>query len=386
METSLIIKPEFWSTGGVWIGQSDPTEDGSALAGFASCELQAHHMCFFQTSGTEGRRKWVGLTKESLLISAKAVNAHFDITKRDHWLLALPIHHVGGFGVLARAFVSDSAVTRLDGKWDAAMFARTCAEAGATLASLVPTQVFDLVAAKLSAAKSMRVVLVGGGAMSSELEQAALQLGWPVRRTYGMTETASQVASQTTEGGEMEVLPIWDLSTDDDGALTVRGEALAKGYALQENGKWRWEPISAEAGLRTRDRVSLHQEGTRRFLRFVGRESGIVKILGELVALGPIQERLEVLRLEMGLHTGEAVVCDVPDARMGAHLVLAVNGLSNMDAARLQKGLNETLRPFEQIKEVLNLTLIPRGELGKVRGEELRRLLISPSERSRPEG
>jgi long-subunit acyl-CoA synthetase (AMP-forming) len=52
-----------------------------------------------------------------------------------------------------------------------------------------------------------------------------------------MTETASQVASQTTEGGEMEVLPIWDLSTDDDGVLTVRGEAFAKGYAMQENGK-----------------------------------------------------------------------------------------------------------------------------------------------------
>ena len=384
METSLMLRPEFWSAGGVWIGQSDHTEDGSTLADFASRELQAHHMCFFQTSGTEGRRKWVGLTKESLLISAKAVNAHFDITKRDHWLLALPIHHVGGFGVLARAFVNGSPVTRLAGKWDAAAFAHLCKEVGATLASLVPTQVFDLVAAKLSAPKSMRVVLVGGGAMSSELEQAALQLGWPVRRTFGMTETASQVASQTTEGGEMEVLPIWDLVTDDDGVLSVRGEALAKGYAMRENGKWCWEPISTEAGLRTRDRVSLHHDGARRFLRFLGRESGTVKILGELVALGPIQERLEALRLQMGLHAGEAVVCDVPDARKETRLVLALSGMDSTEAARLQKGLNDVLRPFEQIEEIREAALIPRGELGKVRVEELRRLLISPSERNRP--
>ena len=378
METTLILKPEFWSAEGVWIGQADHTEDGSTLADFASRELQVQNMCFFQTSGSEGRRKWVGLTKEALLTSAKAVNTHFGITKRDHWLLALPVHHVGGFGVLARAFTSGSQVTRLNGKWDAAAFARTCSEAGITLASLVPTQVFDLVAANLRAPEPMRVVLVGGGAMSSELEQAALQLGWPVRRTYGMTETASQVASQTTEGGEMEVLPIWDLSTDDEGVLTVRGEALAKGYALQENGKWRWEPISAEAGLHTRDCVSLHHEGARRFLRFVGRESGIVKILGELVALGPIQERIEALRLHSGLTHGDAAVCDLADARAEARLVLAVSQLSKEESERLQNGLNETLRPYERILEIRHLKAIPRSELGKVRMEELRRLIISP--------
>ncbi|HBJ84355.1 MAG TPA: hypothetical protein DDZ88_10900 [Verrucomicrobiales bacterium] len=378
METTLMLAPAFWSDGGVWIGQSDHTEDGSTLADFASRELQAQHMCFFQTSGSEGRRKWVGLTKESLLISAKAVNTHFDITERDHWLLALPVHHVGGFGVLTRAFVSGSALTQMNGKWDAAVFARTCEEAGATLASLVPTQVFDLVAAKLNAPKSMRVVLVGGGAMSAALEQAALQLGWPVRRTYGMTETASQVATQTTECGELEVLPIWDLSTDDEGILIVRGQALAKGYALQDDGKWRWEPISAETGLRTRDRVSLHHDGARRFLRFMGRESGIVKILGELVALGPIQERIEALRLESGLIHGDAAVCDLADERAEARLLLAVSQLSEEDSERLQNGLNKTLRPFERIHEIRHLKAIPRSELGKVRMEELRRLIISP--------
>lgn len=370
-----MLKPEFWSDGGVWIGQSDHTEDGSTLADFATRELQAQSMCFFQTSGSEGRRKWVGLAKESLLISARVVNAHFGITERDHWLLALPVHHVGGFGVLARAFASGSAVRRLDGKWDAAAFVQQCTKAGATLASLVPTQVFDLVAAKLNAPKSMRVVLVGGGAMSSELEQAALQLGWPVRRTYGMTETASQVASQTTEGGEMEVLPIWDLSTDDEGVLTVRGEALAKGYAMQENGKWCWEPISAEAGLRTRDRVSLHHDSAWRFLRFMGRESGTVKILGELVALGPIQEQLEAVRLKLGLHQGDAVVCDVADARKESSLVLVVSQVSETDAERLQKGLNETLRPYERIAMRRSVTSIPRSDLGKARLEQLRELL-----------
>ncbi|MDZ4405057.1 AMP-binding protein [Prosthecobacter sp.] len=375
METSLILKPEFWSDGGVWVAQPEDCEEGSTLADFASHQLQAKDWCFFQTSGSEGIRKWVGLTKESMLISARAVSAHFDITERDHWLLALPIHHVGGFGVLARSFVSGSRVTKLEGKWDAAEFARRCKEVEATLASLVPTQVFDLVAAKLSAPESIRVVMVGGGAMSRDVELAALKLGWPVRRTYGMTETASQVASQTTEDGEMEVLPIWELSTDDAGVLTVRGEALAKGYAVLEAEQWCWEPISAETGLRTRDRVHLWQDDARQFLRFVDRETNTVKILGELVALGPIQERVEVLRLEMGLHADDAAVCDVPDARKEARLVLVVSGMSGSDAGRLQKGLNETLRPFERVEDVRRVDLIPRSDLGKPLLEELRRQL-----------
>jgi len=372
----MMIEPEFWSDGSVWIGHSDHNEVGESLAEFALHKLKVKDWCFFQTSGSEGKRKWVGLTKESLLISARAVNMHFGVTERDHWLLALPIYHVGGFGVLARAFVSGSQVSKLEGKWHAAAFVQKCVDVGATLVSLVPTQVFDLVAAELRAPQSLRVVLVGGGAMSSEVEQAAKRLGWPLRRTYGMTETASQIASQTLEdGGEMEVLPIWDLRIDDEGVLTVRGEALAKGYASEEAGKWQWQPISAESGLRTRDRVELWTHGTRRLLRFRGRETGTLKILGELVYLGAIQERIEALMLQMSLHQGEAVVCDVPDARKEARLVLAVSGMPKTIAETLLASLNQELRAFEQVEQTMAVPMIPRSELGKVRLADLRTML-----------
>lgn len=375
MAPSVMPAKEFWHDGSVLVAEPELTEEGSSLADYALRELKAKDWCFFQTSGTEGIRKWAGLRKESLLVSARAVNAHFGITGRDHWLLALPTHHVGGFGVLARAFLSGSAVTRLDGKWDATAFARRCGESGATLASLVPAQVFDLVAVKAAAPGTMRAVLVGGGAMSSELEQAALALGWPVRRTYGMTETCSQVASQCEAGGEMEALPIWDLSTDADGVLTVRGAALAEGYAILEGGRWQWTAIPAETGLRTRDRVSLHAGDGRTFLRFIGRETNTIKILGELVALEPIQERLEALRLDLGIHSGEAVVCDVPDARKEARLVLAVSRMSEVDVRSLQKSLNAALRLFECVEDVRQVDRIPRSALGKVLLDDLRRQL-----------
>ncbi len=352
-----------------------PGESAEGLAAWMEQAHGAQGWCLFQTSGTEGQRKWVALTKAAMLISARAVNAHFTVTVADHWLLALPLWHVGGFGILARAFAADVPVETLSGKWDAKAFAFKAEETGATLTSLVPTQVFDLVSAGIAAPKNLRVVLVGGGALSPEVRQAALKLGWPVRTTYGMTETASQVASEVAEGGRMEVLPIWEPETDDEGVLTIRGQALAKGYASHEGSEWRWEPIEAEKGLRTRDRVELTREDGRCFLRFTGRQSGIVKILGELVALGPIQQRIEALRLELQIIAGDAVVCDLPDERAGSRLVLAVGGMPAVDAARLREALNLHLRAFEQLQSVVALAQIPRGDLGKVRLEELRSLL-----------
>ena len=375
METAVILQPEFWNDGSVWIAEPEPSEEGSALAEFARHELQVQDWCFFQTSGTEGTRKWVGLTKQALLTSARAVNEHFGITAQDHWLLALPTHHVGGFGILARAHFSGSQVTRLASKWNAAGFVQKCEEVGATLASLVPTQVFDLVAAQLRAPESMRVVLVGGGVLNRDLEAAALHLGWPIHCTYGMTETASGVAAQRQLGADMEVLPIWEVSADAEGVLSIRGEALAQGYAICTAGAWRWEAISADTGLRTRDRVEVLAVEGRGCLRFVGRQSGSVKILGELVALEPIQDQIESLKLSLGLHAADAAVCDVADLRKESSLVLVVSGMNAADAARLQKSLNETLRPFEHIHETRILDAIPRSDLGKVWLAELRALL-----------
>jgi O-succinylbenzoic acid--CoA ligase len=317
----------------------------------------------------------VVLTKAALQASASAVNAHFSVTVKDRWLLALPTWHVGGFGILARAFAAHVPVETMSGRWDARAFARKAEETGSTLTSRVPTQVFDLVSAGIAAPRSLRIVLVGGGALSEEIRLAALKLGWPVRTTYGMTETASQVASEPPEGGAMEVLPIWEPSTDAEGVLTIRGAALAKGYAIQEGAGWRWEAIDQIQGLRTRDRVSLSREGEKCFLCFTGRESGIIKILGELVALGPIQSRLEALRLELNRRDVDAAISDLPDERAGARLVLAVSGMGQETANALRDALNRDLRPFEQVQSVMRLVQIPRSELGKVRQEELRRCL-----------
>jgi O-succinylbenzoic acid--CoA ligase len=354
-----------------------------------------------QTSGTEGVAKWCALSKRAFLANAEAVNAHLSASASDRWLIALPTSHVGGFAIYARAFTSGASVSHYEGKWDAARFTAQCRDEAITLTSLVPTQVFDLVQKELRAPSSLRAIVAGGGSLAKELGQRARDLGWPVLQSFGMTETASQIATEPLDHlasgfdpEALEVLPHWDLSTDADGVLSVRGPALASGYVISsvaglcEPGggelseddagavrrskrtspgsqspattprgtRWQWHPIGE--ALRTRDQVQLWQDGDRRFLRFLGRDSQTLKILGELVALPPLQARLDALALG---RAERCVLVPVDDARRGTKLVLVS---TDQRAATL-------VDAFNAIERFVRVESLPLTDLGKVRLAEL---------------
>ncbi|MDB6139413.1 MAG: hypothetical protein JWO94_2485 [Verrucomicrobiaceae bacterium] len=328
--------------------------------------------CLVQTSGTEGRSKWVALTKEAMLISAGAVNKHLEATARDRWLVALPVHHVGGFSILARAYAASAAVVHFQSKWNAAQFAQTCASEGITLTSLVPAQVFDLVREKLQAPDCLRAIVVGGGGLSQEVGHAALALGWRVLQSFGMTEACSQIATEPLDHlyagfdpDRLEVLPHWDVETDAEDHLIIRGASLAKGYASRDGeGRWSWQAIDAAQGLATRDRVALWNHGTRRFLRFTGRDSHALKILGELVHLGPLQAKLDALVMA----AGKAVIVPLPDERKGTALVLA---MTSGDMEKVRQQFNATVAPYERLDRCVKVQRIPLTDLGKVKVNEL---------------
>lgn len=349
--------------------------DSAGLEAFAS-SAGLERICFFQTSGSEGVPKWVALAKEAFLISAKAVNEHFQMTRTDRWMIALPLHHVGGFSILARAHLSGATVTYSGPPWSPEDFVRRILRERVTLVSMVPTQVHDLVQKKLACPACLRVAIVGGGGMSRELAEAARLLGWPVYQSYGMTEAASQVATQPLANdlppGCLEILPHWQTSLDASGRLVIHGPALAKGYVLRSKpGKWTWQPLGSE--LVTRDLVHLGEHQGRRWLEFAGRESGFVKILGELVHLAPLQARLDALALKHGVSPPPVVAC-LPDARRESRLVLVAE---NSAGAALLAPFNAGCPPLHQLAECVRLPAIPRSALGKVNSGGLREMLIS---------
>lgn len=375
----MMFANDFWTSNSCHVAVNPHrAEDAHGLSEWAT-EQGMRGLCFFQTSGSEGTPKWVALPKQSFLISAEAVNRHFEVTAADRWLIALPLHHVGGFAILARAHLSGSTVVHDESRWEPQSFVALCEREKITLVSLVPAQVHDLVREKIKCPATLRAAIIGGGGMSRELAESAMALGWPVFQSYGMTEAASQIATQPyDESGavfdvtNLEVLPHWQTRADAEGRLVLSGPALAHGYARRDQrGNWSWQEIGSE--LVTRDVVKLRDRGSRRFLQFVGRESGFVKILGELVHLAPLQERLEVMALHLGLTT-QPVIMALPDARRESQLVLVVDDPA---CAALLESFNAATEPLCHLTEVIHVAQIPRTSLGKVDGLALSKQVAS---------
>src|SRR5437016_3187547 len=176
---------------------------------------------FIATSGTTGAIKLVALSKAAILASAAAVNARLESSANDIWCRVLPLFHVGGLGIRARAHLSGARVVEIP--WDARAFAAS----EATLASLVPTQVHDLVATGQRAPATFRAILVGGGAFDPELQARGRALGWPFLATYGMSECCSTVSV------ENELLPHLEARGEPDGRLALRGASLFTGYGTE---------------------------------------------------------------------------------------------------------------------------------------------------------
>ena len=114
----------------------------------------------FATSGSTDEPRWIRHSREALLLSAAAVNRCFAVTPQDVWLRALPLFHVAGVGVEARANAAACRLVILQGGWDVVEFIKLVNHEKVTLTSLVPTQVFDLVQTGHAAPSSLRAVLV----------------------------------------------------------------------------------------------------------------------------------------------------------------------------------------------------------------------------------
>jgi O-succinylbenzoic acid--CoA ligase len=376
VETPTLDIAAFWESGDTHIAVPPDMAEPTGLRDFVHSEFGHSGWCLFQTSGTTGERKWAALTKEAFLISAAAMNEHCQMTAADRWMIALPEHHVGGFAINARAWRAGSPVMRYQGKWDPIRFHAECEDGRATAVSLVPTQVHDLVTAGLRAPERLRLVLVGGGLLRGDLAQRARELGWRVRTTYAMTETASTVACSAIDGDTqdaLEVLPHWIASEGPDGLLMLKGPALAKGYICATPQGWTWQALMIEDDFATRDRVSLWREGARQWMRFIGRAGSFVKILGELVAIDALEPLWQKNAATVGI-TGRLALVAVPDARQEARLVLCADAtIPDSHLGSLMESTNAEVRAFERVSEIMRVSDWPLTDLGKVIKTELER-------------
>jgi o-succinylbenzoate---CoA ligase len=267
------------------------------------------------TSGSLGFPRAILHGFETLGAGAEAACRRVPFAPGDRWAATLPLHHVGGLGLLFRALAGGGAVV-FGSTWRDAL-----AKPGITHASLVAPQL-----PAVRERGSLRAILVGGGATPVPMLEGALAAGLPILPTYGSTELGSQVctvvppARREDLGSAGPPLDHAEIRIGEGGEIAVRASSLGRGLADSEG-------FYATADLGDLDeRGNLWVRG-RRDLTFV---SG-----GEKVA----PEEVEAVLLAMpGVR--EAVVVGVPHRRWGTRPVAwvdadDVDGLAKAMSGRL---------------------------------------------------
>ena len=190
------------------------------------------------TSGTTGRSKAVPLTWENLCGSAAVSNASLNRHGEGLWQIALPLYHVGGLQMVVRSLLNANPFI-LYQRFDAERVLADAARRGATHISVVDKMLQDMLASShASGVGRYECILLGGGPLNAQTLGRALAMRARVYASYGMTETASQIANTlVTPGftGGMSLLEgyearIVDAGPDGFGRLAMRGPGLFGGY------------------------------------------------------------------------------------------------------------------------------------------------------------
>lgn len=370
--------PLDFSKNQTFLNPSLPRQENSELLmlaeqGFQELNLARH--VALATSGssrlTQHSLKLVFLSEDALMNSAEAVNRHLQITASDVWGLSLPTFHVGGLGILIRAQLKGNPVFSYP-KWEPLKFADFLKEKKISLVSLVPTQVFDLAQAGIQAPGSLRALLVGGAALSSEIFQKARQLGWPLLPSYGMTETSSQIATAQVSDLNLSDMPLPKLldHVSVENVLDqfyVRSKSVLTAYGqIQNSENIFWNPKDEEGRFPLEDRILL----TDQRVQVIGRQNDYFKISGESLMLSQLQSDLEKVLLKLKLNPQNFYLSYLEDPRTGAKVVLYATSLEKMDT--ICDEYRSLVLPVAKVREVIQVIKIPRNELGKVQIESLK--------------
>ncbi len=317
------------------------------------------------TSGSSGEPKCVLLSGANLAASVAASQQTLPLREGDVWLACLPLYHIGGMAILYRCAAARATVL-LHGGFDARRVWEDLGRRGVTHISLVPAMLARLLDITHGAPPpdTLKYVLTGGGALSAALAARARAAGWPLAVTYGMSETASQLATlfplprDWTPGRVGRPLPgfevrIAEADGDGRGVVEVRGAAVMTGYA---NPGMRLGVGLAGGWFASGDRGHLGGDGE---LHILGRRDEMLVSGGVNVAPAEIEERL---RDFPGVR--DVALTGVPDEAWGERLVALVVG--DADLARLEAWCRAHLASAVRPRMLGNVAGLPRNALGKL--------------------
>ncbi|MFK8003656.1 MAG: class I adenylate-forming enzyme family protein [Polyangiales bacterium] len=316
------------------------------------------------TSGTSGEPKRVRLSRSAVAAALDASAKRLGWQDGDRWGLFLPPAHIGGLSVLLRCLRAGRTVVLGD---NSKALPTVCAMERVTLLSLVPTQLHRLLEAGVRLPASVRAILVGGARLPAKLRERALEHGYPIYPTYGMTETCAQAATaRPGEPGNGRLLDGLEGQVR-DGELWLRGPSLFDGY--EGDAGLDRSSFDADGFFHTGDRAAFDADG---HLEVMGRAGDTIITGGENV------DPSEVERALLATRGFEAVcVVGVPSEEWGE--VVALLAVPK-DGARLPALVNAAALPaYAKPRLIRVVDALPTTALAKVKRATCRSLVLEES-------
>jgi O-succinylbenzoic acid--CoA ligase len=322
MKTSVIDIGLQWETPALTLALSAAINQGGA------------GQVIIETTGSSGIRKRVLLSTGAIETSAELSNSQIGAAPGDIWSLLLPINHIAGVNVLARAIKLDSKVVGVDETAD--------------YTAIVPTQLHRALFGDkklLEHLQKCKSVLVGGSPASKTLLELATKAGINVITTYGMTETSGGCIYNN------RALPGVSVEADETGRLMIKGPILANGY---ENNQELWNENFKDGWFLTNDLGTIKDNE----VQVIGRSDDVVLSGGENVSLIAIENELAANFPDVNF-----LATSITDSEWGQKICL----ISDIEIDQLQVSqlLKEKLGKQFVPKDFLVVDKIPQIGIGK---------------------
>jgi O-succinylbenzoic acid--CoA ligase len=342
---------------------------------------QFNNLIMIPTGGTSGQIKFTVHTWKTLTASAQGFQQYFQRTPINSYC-TLPLYHVSGLMQFIRSFTSGGQFVIQPFK---ALRSGNFIDINPDnfFVSLVPTQLQRLLQNPQTVhwLSQFHTVLLGGAPAWPTLLEQARSYQIRLAPTYGMTETASQIATLKPEDflagyqNSGQTLPhaqiticnseSESLNVHQVGLVEIKANSLMLGYYHKN-----FDPKTRINSFKTDDLGYLDEQG---YLTLIGRNSHKIITGGEKV----FPEEVEAIIRATG-EVKEVCVIGLPDEDWG-QIVTAVYSpsISQSQLDFLKKRLTETLCKYKHPKLWIALDKIPYNAQGKINRKRLKELIQS---------
>ncbi len=310
-----------------------------SIGKFISEWLDENEFITVKTSGSTGVPKEITLLKKNVFNSAKATVSYFNLCENTKALLCLPSEYIAGKMMLVRAMIAG---------WDLQTTSpekkplETIGE-DFDFSAMVPYQVFH----SLNHLHKVKKLIVGGGAVSFELEQQLQKVNTQIFATYGMTETISHIAVRPVNRKEKSMvfsaLPKVRFSQTEEGCLQIHA------------------PEISEETVVTNDVVELLSPTS---FKFLGRIDNVINTGGVKVHPEMVEEKLS-LQIKQPFF-----IASEKDEALGERVILIVESKKDLHLEDFLE-VFEILSAYEKPKKVYSIPHFIYTETGKIKRAEV---------------